>query len=120
MSKKTQPRQRTATKRRKSRTQGGSLLIPLGVAVVVLAVIIGALLMMDNQPADVPYPDVSRISVKETQNKLEAGEILLVDVRSKASYDSLHITGAMSIPEEEVGDRLSELPVDRGIVLYCT
>lgn len=120
MSKKTQPRQRTAAKRRKRRTQGSSILIPIGVAVVVLAVIIGVLLTLENQPADIPYPEVSRISVKETQKGLEDGEILLVDVRSKTSYDSQHIAGAVSIPEEEVGERLSELPVGKEIVLYCT
>ena len=120
MSKQTQSRQRGPTKRRKRRNQGGNILIPIGVAVVILAVIIGALLTLENQPADIPYPDVSRISVKDTQKGLEAGDILLVDVRSKTSYDSQHIVGAVSIPEEEVGDRLNELPVDQEIVLYCT
>jgi len=120
MSKKSMSRQRNAAKRSKRRNQGGSLLIPIGVAVVILAVIIGVLLSLENQPADIPYPDVSRISVKETQRKLAAGDILLVDVRSKTSYDNQHIAGAVSIPEEEVGARLGELPLDQEIVLYCT
>jgi hypothetical protein len=120
MSKKTQSRQRAAASRGKRRGQGGNILIPIGVAVVILAVIIGVLFSLENQPADIPYPEVSRISVNETRDKLEAGEIILVDVRSEASYNSQHIAGAVSIPEQEVGSRLSELPVDQEIVLYCT
>jgi len=120
MSKKTESRQRAATSRRKRRKQGGAVLIPIGIAVIILAVVIGVLFSLENQPADVPYPEVSRISVNETRNKLEAGQIILVDVRSKNSYDNQHIVGAVSIPEEEVGARLSELPVGHEIVLYCT
>jgi hypothetical protein len=122
MSKKARPKQRAATSRRKRRTQsGGGLLIALGVVVVILAVLIGMVFALEGEePADIPYPDVPRISVNETSRKLEAGEILLVDVRSKTSYDSLHITGALSVPEEQVGTRLNELPVDQEIVLYCT
>jgi rhodanese-related sulfurtransferase len=48
------------------------------------------------------------------------GQAVLVDVRSKASYDKSHAAGAISMPEEEVGARVDELPQDKDIILYCT
>jgi hypothetical protein len=68
----------------------------------------------------IPYPDVPRISVSDTADQLARGEALLVDVRSKASYDKAHAAGSISIPEEEVAGRLDELPRDKLLVLYCT
>ena len=62
---------------------------------------------------------VPRISLAETKAKLDAGTILLVDVRPKASYDELHAKGAINIPQDETETRLSELPKDKDIVLYC-
>jgi 3-mercaptopyruvate sulfurtransferase SseA len=70
--------------------------------------------------ASIPYPDVPRISLQETQDKLEQGEAVLVDVRSKAAYDQSHAAEAISIPEGEIADRLGELPRDKVIILYCT
>jgi rhodanese-related sulfurtransferase len=66
----------------------------------------------------IPYPDVPRISLQETTEKLEQGQAVLVDVRSRASYDKAHATGALSMPEEELDARLNELPRDQELVLY--
>ena len=57
---------------------------------------------------------------EETQNKMALGQAILVDVRSKASYDKSHAEGAISIPEAEMGARVDELPRDKDIILYCT
>jgi hypothetical protein len=67
-----------------------------------------------------PYPDVPRISVEETWEGMKAGRVLLVDVRSRESYNRLHAADAVPFPENEIGERLNELPRDRDIVLYCT
>jgi rhodanese-related sulfurtransferase len=56
--------------------------------------------------------------VQETVDKLEDGQAMLVDVRSKSSYDALHAEGALSIPEQEMDARLDELPRDIDLVLY--
>ncbi len=63
---------------------------------------------------------VPRITVQEAKQKLDAGTILLVDVRSKQSYDAGHIKGAINIPQFETETRLSEFPRDKEIVLYCS
>jgi rhodanese-related sulfurtransferase len=70
--------------------------------------------------SQIPYPNVPRISLDETKSKLDNGQAVLVDVRSKSSYDKSHAVGAISIPEQEINSRLNELPRDQEIVLYCT
>jgi rhodanese-related sulfurtransferase len=67
-----------------------------------------------------PNPDVPRISLEETQTKLGQGEAILIDVRSRDSFEKSHAQAAISIPEEEMGARLDELPHDKEIILYCT
>ncbi|MGG5173248.1 ArsR/SmtB family transcription factor [Pseudarthrobacter sp. J1738] len=48
-----------------------------------------------------------------------AGTVTVLDVRPDEEYHAAHIPGALSIPLEELRDRLSELPGDREIVAYC-
>jgi len=139
MSKKKQRRQKST---RKSKEQGPSLLIPIIVGVVVVALVIGAIAFLENgrsssaaQPSDglaqgntaqalntssIPFPNVPRVSLEDTQDKLAQGQAILVDVRSKASYDKSHAEGAISIPEEEIEARKDELPRDKELILYCT
>jgi rhodanese-related sulfurtransferase len=56
--------------------------------------------------------------VEETVDKLGSGQAVLVDVRSKSSFDTLHVEGALSFPENEIEGRLDELPQDVDLVLY--
>ena len=64
--------------------------------------------------------DVPRISLEQLKEKLDAGaDIVIVDVRSKGDFDEGHITGAVSIPWEEIEDRYTELPRDKEIITYC-
>src|SRR5207248_1057287 len=52
--------------------------------------------------------------------RLRAGEpLLLVDVRPADEYRAAHIAGSVSIPLDELEERLSELPRDHAIVAYC-
>ena len=105
-------------------------------AVVVVAIVVGVILSIEsggtgaNSPANataqalstnsLPYPDVPRISVAEAWEGIQAGQVLLIDVRSRESFNNLHATDALSLPEDEVNARLQELPRDRDLVLYCT
>lgn len=43
----------------------------------------------------------------------------LIDVREPDEYESGHIAGALSIPLRALPDRLSEVPKDRPVVVYC-
>jgi hypothetical protein len=63
--------------------------------------------------------DVPRITVQTAQLTTEAGEAILVDVRTRATYDLKHIAGAISMPLDEVGRRSAELPTDKLVIFYC-
>lgn len=47
------------------------------------------------------------------------GGVVVLDVRPETEYDAGHIPGAVSIPLDELAQRLAELPVDAEIVAYC-
>jgi rhodanese-related sulfurtransferase len=51
--------------------------------------------------------------------RLERGDVALVDVRPAEEYEAGHIEGARSIPLQELDRRLADLPDDREIVAYC-
>ena len=55
----------------------------------------------------------------ELRDRLETGEVVLIDVRPQLEYAAGHIPGAVSVPPDELGERLAELPTDRQVVAYC-
>ena len=63
--------------------------------------------------------DVDVIGRQELIARLRTGDVVLVDVRPSEEFDAGHISGARSIPLEELEERLAELPHDREVVAYC-
>ncbi|WP_237563604.1 ArsR/SmtB family transcription factor [Arthrobacter sp. H-02-3] len=55
----------------------------------------------------------------ELLSRARAGTVTVLDVRPVEEYHSAHIPGAVSIPLDQLRDRLAELPEDREIVAYC-
>ena len=51
--------------------------------------------------------------------RVRSGEVTVLDVRPAEEYLAGHIPGAVSIPLEQLEERLAELPSDREIVAYC-
>ncbi|MEW4369671.1 FAD-dependent oxidoreductase [Paenibacillus kandeliae] len=49
----------------------------------------------------------------------EDASILLIDVRSQIEHDNGHIPGSLSIPVDELRDRLDELDANKRILVYC-
>jgi rhodanese-related sulfurtransferase/DNA-binding MarR family transcriptional regulator len=47
------------------------------------------------------------------------GGIVVLDVRPAEEYAAGHIPGAISIPVDELADRIAELPADAEVVAYC-
>lgn len=141
-SKRRSKKQAPRSKGKQQQSTLSSLIIPIIVGVVILAIVVGAIFLNESrlgstssaagdisvpvttaqaQPtSQIPFPNVPRISLDETKGKLDSGQVVLVDVRSKDSYDKSHAVGAISIPEAELSSRLNELPRDKEIVLYCT
>lgn len=50
---------------------------------------------------------------------IERGEFTVLDVRPSEEHAAGHVPGAISIPIDELEQRLSELPTDTQIVAYC-
>ena len=59
------------------------------------------------------------VSREELARRIQAGDVLVLDVRPAAEYAAGHITGAVGIPHDELSARLSELPGGIEIVAYC-
>jgi rhodanese-related sulfurtransferase/predicted transcriptional regulator len=53
------------------------------------------------------------------RERLDRGDVVVVDVRPAAEYAAGHIAGARCVPIAELQRRLRELPTDREIVAYC-
>ena len=51
--------------------------------------------------------------------RVETGDIVILDVRPAEEYASGHIPGAISIPVDQLADRISELPDDVDVIAYC-
>lgn len=59
------------------------------------------------------------LSLIELKNRMDNGEVLLLDVRPKEEFDVAHIPGAISVPIEELEERLASLPSNCDVVAYC-
>ena len=51
--------------------------------------------------------------------RVRSKRCVLIDVRPEAEYAAGHIEGALSIPLEQLADRLTDLPADLEVVAYC-
>ena len=98
---------------------GGLILLAIG----------GWLILKLVQPAPTPEPtpaqavnseDVPRVSLDEAKAAYDQRTAVFVDVRDADSFASDHIPGALSIPLNELPDRMGELDPNAWIITYCT
>ena len=59
------------------------------------------------------------LSRNDARRLLGSDDIVLLDVRPTVEYEHGHLPGAVSVPVEELANRIEELPQDRRIVAYC-
>jgi rhodanese-related sulfurtransferase len=62
---------------------------------------------------------IEQVSAAELEERVARGDVVVLDVRPAAEYQSGHITGALSMPADELADRLEELVPDADFVAYC-
>jgi rhodanese-related sulfurtransferase len=62
---------------------------------------------------------IDAVGGKELLTRVRTGQVVLLDVRPEEEFDAAHISGAISIPHNELKRRLAELPKRREIVAYC-
>jgi rhodanese-related sulfurtransferase/DNA-binding transcriptional ArsR family regulator len=63
--------------------------------------------------------DFQSISVDDLQDYMSRDEVFLLDVRPEIEFQAGHLPGAVSIPLDELAQRLAELPPGKLIVAYC-
>ena len=59
------------------------------------------------------------IDAAELLQRMEAGDVVILDVRPELEYQSGHIPEARSIPIDELESRLGELSRKQEIIAYC-
>ncbi len=94
-------------------------------AVVVGALIAYAIYRIDQFRKHRMYRVVPRVQVQELAARLaseDAGNVLIVDVRSHGYYDSggARIKGSIRIEPNNLEEEIKNLPKDKDIYLYCT
>ncbi len=62
---------------------------------------------------------VEPIGGDELRRRLATGDVQVIDVRPRGEYDAGHIAGAVSVPLDELEDRLAEFSAEVEIVAYC-
>lgn len=59
------------------------------------------------------------VSMEELRKKLESQDVVVMDVRPDEEYERGHIHRAISMPIEELANRLEELSKETEIIAYC-
>ncbi|MFN3255425.1 MAG: ArsR/SmtB family transcription factor [Ilumatobacter sp.] len=62
---------------------------------------------------------LEEIGQDELAQRLDDGNLIIIDVRPEAEYAAGHIRGARSIPIDQLPDIVGDLPTDAEVVAYC-
>jgi rhodanese-related sulfurtransferase len=76
----------------------------------------------DVEPARTAYlgtDGAEEVDREELLARAQAGGVVVLDVRPAEEYAAGHIPGAISIPVDELAERVAELPNDAEVVAYC-
>ena len=63
---------------------------------------------------------VDRVGVTAAQALADRGEAVFLDVRQSEAYRGGHIKGAVPMPEAEIASRITTLPKNKKIIVYCS
>lgn len=63
--------------------------------------------------------EVETITRDELNQRLQGGDLVLIDVRPEAEYTAGHLPGAISTPPDQLDQALDRLPADGEVVAYC-
>ena len=86
---------------------------------VLMAVVAAGVLLGSAKPAAPPDYPVNFIKVDELKALLDKGtKADIIDVRSWAAYEEMHIKGARSMPVRVVEQRANEISKTDLVVLY--
>jgi rhodanese-related sulfurtransferase len=63
--------------------------------------------------------DLSAVDRQTLLERVQTGEVVVIDVRPAEEYQAGHISGALGVPLQQLKRRLDELPRKKDIVAYC-
>jgi hypothetical protein len=64
--------------------------------------------------------DAPRITLADAKKDFDAGNVVFVDTRAKAAYDTEHIKGSINMTTSDVETRYKEIPAGKKIIAYCS
>ena len=119
--------------RKGNTTIGIAAIVTIFVAGIWMSYLFGSYLFGGSDSSDNKTPpdstEIPRISVNELKNKIDSGStILIIDARSKAEYDQVHITGSISFlttdiitpSSDDISEQVNKFGAYDEIVIYCT
>jgi 3-mercaptopyruvate sulfurtransferase SseA len=68
----------------------------------------------------IPYPEVARVSLGDSKAAFDLQQAIFVDTRGEPYFSQGHIPDAISMTDDEVVSRMSELDPNAWIITYCT
>lgn len=86
---------------------------------IAAVIIIGSIFLISSTHST--NTSIQKISPAEYQQKFSvaSGNHILLDVRTPEEFASGHIPGAVNISVETLAGRLSEVPANQTVVVYC-
>ena len=89
----------------------------MNISVLIIVLVIITFLIMPGSFTASPATDITQEAFVKL-NKAD-GDFVLIDVRSIQEFAQGHIKGAINISHSEISRRLSEIPKDKDLILYC-
>jgi DNA-binding transcriptional ArsR family regulator len=63
--------------------------------------------------------ELEAVSMDELLARARSGDVVVIDTRPVREYEAGHIAGAVSVPIDELGERIRRLPKNKEYVAYC-
>jgi rhodanese-related sulfurtransferase/DNA-binding transcriptional ArsR family regulator len=74
---------------------------------------------MDRVVSDFLQSEVVALSSEALLARMQAEQVVLLDVRPREEFVAGHLPGARSVPLDELPQALAQLPHDRDVIAYC-
>lgn len=66
-----------------------------------------------------PRAPLMPFNPKELKKAVQSEQVTLLDVRPEDEYQAGHIEGAINMPIDELNDKMTDLPIDKPVIVYC-
>lgn len=62
---------------------------------------------------------LAAVGMRDLLERMRSSDVIVLDARPSSEYEAGHIAGAISVPIDELQERLRSLPRDKEYVAYC-